>query len=73
MESVELTSDLTVEEVLERWPETAVIFRKYADACVGCNLAAFCTVEDAAREYDADLNCMMVDLQTSITSEGKSL
>jgi len=67
MESVELTSDLTVEEVLERWPETAVIFRKYADACVGCNLAAFCTLAEAAREYEADLSRMLADLQANVT------
>ena len=45
-------SEMAIEEVLERWPETAVIFHEYAMACVGCALAPFCTVRDAAYEYD---------------------
>ncbi|MFQ5421473.1 MAG: hypothetical protein ACE5FD_14845 [Anaerolineae bacterium] len=61
-----MSSNLTVEEVLELWPETAVVFRKYTDACVGCTLAGFCTLEDAAREYDANLNQMLADLSAAI-------
>ncbi|MCB8945730.1 MAG: DUF1858 domain-containing protein [Ardenticatenaceae bacterium] len=44
-------SEMTVEEVLARWPETAVIFHEYTMACIGCALAPFCSIQDAADDY----------------------
>jgi len=43
--------EMTIEEVLVRWPETAIIFHEYAMACIGCAVAPFCTVRDAAHDY----------------------
>lgn len=57
---------MTVEEVLEAWPETAVIFQNYATACVGCDLSAFCTLAEAATEYQINPQDLLRDLQTCI-------
>ena len=48
-------SEMMVVDVLERWPETAVVFHEYAMACVGCAVSPFCTVRDAAHEYDVPI------------------
>jgi len=37
---------------MARWPATAEVFNGHALACVGCALAPFCTVQDAATTYD---------------------
>ncbi len=50
--TTERLRDLPVEEVMARWPATAEVFNGHALACVGCALAPFCTVQDAATTYD---------------------
>ena len=48
---------MTVEYVLETWPETATVFNHdLKTACVGCPMAPFDTLDDIARIYDFDIN-----------------
>jgi hybrid cluster-associated redox disulfide protein len=61
-----LDSSMTVEEVLERWPQAAPVFNHYKSACVGCALSPFCTLEDVAGTYHLDLAGLMADLDHAI-------
>jgi hybrid cluster-associated redox disulfide protein len=56
------TSDMTVAEVLEQWPEAVSVFQEYKTACVGCSMAPFDTMVDVAREYDLELPEIMAAL-----------
>lgn len=59
-----ITSDMTVEYVLEKWPETAAIFNHdLKTACVGCPMAPFDTLDDVARIYNFDINEIVSLLQ----------
>ncbi len=44
-------ADMTVEDVLTRWPETADVFNRHNMACVGCPVAPFYKVSEAAVVY----------------------
>jgi hybrid cluster-associated redox disulfide protein len=66
MRETKLSADLTIAEVQEIWPQTVTVFRDLATACVGCDLAAFCTVTDAAKEYQIPLGRLLEDLQAVI-------
>ena len=66
MNKIKLSADLTIAEVQEQWPQTITVFRDWAAACVGCDLAAFCTVTDAAKEYRIPLESLLADLQVAI-------
>ena len=66
MSEMELSAELTIAEVQDQWPQTVAIFRDLAAACVGCDLASFCTIADAAREYQIPLADLLTDLQISI-------
>lgn len=57
------TAEMTVSEVLERWPDTALVFNRYRTACVGCAMAAFDTIDDVARIYHLDLEQFLQALQ----------
>jgi hybrid cluster-associated redox disulfide protein len=46
------TASLTVAEVLDRWPGAARVFLRQGMACVGCDMARFDTVAEAAQAYD---------------------
>ena len=39
-------SNMTVAEVLEKWPETFTVFQEFKTACVGCVMAPFDTIDD---------------------------
>lgn len=43
---------MTVSDVLTRWPETAAVFHRYNMACVGCPVAPFYSVSEAAQVYN---------------------
>jgi hybrid cluster-associated redox disulfide protein len=66
-------ADMTIAELLSRWPETAPVFHRYGMACVGCALESFCSVADAAQTYGLPLEQFLAELAhvTGITSQIK--
>jgi hybrid cluster-associated redox disulfide protein len=42
---------MMIADVLERWPRTADVFHRHAMACVGCAVAPFYSIIDAALVY----------------------
>jgi hybrid cluster-associated redox disulfide protein len=42
---------MIITDVLERWPKTADVFHNHGMACVGCAVAPFYTLNDAALVY----------------------
>jgi hybrid cluster-associated redox disulfide protein len=53
---VYLTPDITVKELLDRYPRLLQTFMGLGMMCVGCPTEAFHTVADVAKEYGYDLN-----------------
>ncbi len=56
---------LTVAEVLERWPATAAVFVARCMACVGCAMARFDTLADAAAAYGVAPGTLLRELRQS--------
>lgn len=42
---------MMITDVLERWPKTADVFHSHTMACVGCAVAPFYSISDAALVY----------------------
>lgn len=51
-----LTTDITVKELLDRYPKLLQDFLDIGLLCAGCSTEAFHTVEDVAKEYGYDPN-----------------
>jgi hybrid cluster-associated redox disulfide protein len=49
--TTETLAEMMIEDVLTKWPETAVVFQKHSMACVGCAVANFYSIADAANVY----------------------
>ena len=47
--------DMTVAEIMSRWPATIGVFMAYEMRCIGCPIAIFHTLAEAAREHRLDL------------------
>ena len=64
----EQIAEMIISDVLERWPETAVIFHKYNMACVGCVVAPFYSIEAAISIYRLDRDQFLQDLAAAIAN-----
>lgn len=53
---------MLITSVLERWPKTADVFHEHAMACVGCAVASFYTINDAALVYGIAPNNFVEEL-----------
>lgn len=72
-----LQPQTTVEEVLERFPNTYAVFMNRKTKCIGCFLQKFCTLQDVAETYQLSLTELLGDLeeqtqQSIITIKGES-
>ncbi len=51
MSSSDQVANMTVSAVLNRWPQTADVFNQFNMACVGCPVAPYYSVTEAATVY----------------------
>jgi hybrid cluster-associated redox disulfide protein len=66
------TSEMTVAEILESWPETVSVFQDFKTACVGCVMAPFDTMIDVARIYELELSEIMEALYRVVKTAGQA-
>lgn len=59
---------LTVEEVLQRWPQVFSVFMKHKTKCPGCFMQHFCTLKDVAETYQISMDELMVEIK-NVSSE----
>lgn len=62
-------ADQTVEVVLGRWPAAIGVFLRSRMACVGCAMARFDTLEQAARSYGLPVDALVGALREAIGEE----
>ena len=61
-------AELMIADVLTRWPETAAVFQRRNMACVGCAVAEYYTIRDAANVYAIKLDVFLADLRSAIAA-----
>lgn len=54
--------DLSLEEIMSRWPGTIRMFLDRRMHCVGCPIAPFHTLVEAAEEHGLELTALMADV-----------
>jgi len=67
MKKPTLTADVTVDQVMSRWPATMRVFLDFKMGRVGCPIAAFHSVEDASHEHKIDPAAFLAALQAVAT------
>lgn len=63
-------TDLTVAEIMRRWPVTITVFLAHRLDCLGCSMADFETVSDAIQVYHLPHQQFLQELQNSILAAG---
>jgi hybrid cluster-associated redox disulfide protein len=61
-----VSADCLVQEVIERYPQTIVVFVRHGLQCAGCYISPFHTIGDSAREYAVPLEPLLVDLNRAV-------
>lgn len=57
------TLDMTVDQVMNRWPASIRVFMKFKMSCVGCPIASFHSLDEASREHKIDAAAVLGALQ----------
>jgi len=60
---------LTVEEVLNRWPQAFSVFMKNKTKCPGCLMQHFCTLQDVAETYQISSENLIDEIESVADSE----
>jgi len=61
-----ITEEMTIGEVIKKYPRTVFVFIDYGLHCVGCPMAAPETIKEAAKLHRIDLKKFLRDLNKAI-------
>ncbi|MGI5836095.1 MAG: DUF1858 domain-containing protein [Chloroflexota bacterium] len=64
-----ITKDMTIQEIVARYPRCVPIFERYGLSCCGCLAAEFENLESGAIVHGANLNDLLRDLNAQISQE----
>jgi hybrid cluster-associated redox disulfide protein len=53
---------MRIEEVIKRYPQTAVTFERFGLRCTSCCVSAFENIEEGAMSHGIDLDTLLDDL-----------
>jgi hybrid cluster-associated redox disulfide protein len=65
MKKIAPTLDMTVDQVMNRWPASIRVFINFKMSCVGCPIATFHSVDEASREHKIDPAAFLGALQAA--------
>ena len=54
---------LTVDQVLKKWPQAFSVFTKHKTKCPGCFMQQFCTLNDVADTYQLSLEKLIDEIK----------
>jgi len=63
MDATMIGLQLTVDKVLQRWPQAFSIFIKNKTKCPGCFMQQFCTLKDVAETYQLSLEKLVEEIK----------
>lgn len=64
---MQITKDMTIEEVVQRFPETIRVFSQYGVGCLGCCAAQYDNVEQGAVIHGVDADQLVTELNACLT------
>jgi hybrid cluster-associated redox disulfide protein len=61
-----VTKEMTIKEVIEKYPKTASVFIKLGLYCFSCPVASEETIEEMAKTYKLDLEKLLEELNKNL-------
>lgn len=66
-----ITRDMTIAEVVQKYPQTVQVFLAHGLMCFGCAVARFENVEQGAVAHGIDVDALMDDLNAAVAEQAK--
>ena len=66
---MQITKDMNIIEVIQRYPDTAMVFMYAGMGCFGCHAAQFETIEEGALAHGIDADKLVEALNEITTAE----
>ena len=66
---MQITKDMNIIEVVQRYPDTAMVFMYAGMGCFGCHAAQFETIEEGALAHGIDADKLVEALNEITTAE----
>lgn len=57
-----ITKDMSIIEVVQKYPKTIEVFRNYGMGCFGCAAARYENIEQGASAHGIDTDALIADL-----------
>jgi len=67
-----ITKDMSIGEVVSKYPQTVQVFLSHGLMCVGCAAARFETLEQGIKAHGLDLEVMLKDLNAAVAAPVES-
>jgi hybrid cluster-associated redox disulfide protein len=64
-----ITKDMTIEEVVQRFPETIQVFTRHGVVCLGCSAAQYDDLEHGAVVHGLDTQEFLEELNACIGAQ----
>jgi len=61
--------DMTIDEIMRRWPATIRVMIRNGMLCIGCPIAIFHTVADACDAHEVDPGAFSTELLAAMKSD----
>ena len=60
-----ITADMSIIEVVQKYPDTVYVFMRHGLGCIGCALARFENIRQGAEAHGIDVDALVKDLNQS--------
>lgn len=65
----EISKDMSISEVVEKYPKTIEVFLEHGMGCFGCGIAQFETIEQGATAHGINLKKLMISLNKAVSKK----
>jgi hybrid cluster-associated redox disulfide protein len=62
-----LTKDMSIMEVVQKYPQTIKVFQEFGMGCIGCAAAHFENIVQGAADHGMDIDQLMQALNESVS------
>ncbi|MGC8786946.1 MAG: DUF1858 domain-containing protein [Anaerolineae bacterium] len=62
-----ITKDMSIGEVVRKYPETIAVFLAHGLGCLGCSVALFENIEQGAKAHGIDIDALVKDLNDAVS------
>jgi len=67
--SQRITAEMSINEVVDKYPQTIKVFFRHGMQCTGCYVCGFHNISESAEEYGVEMDALLNDLN-DVIAEG---